>query len=474
MATPKAAIETMDVGSSPIERYQNVLGAEAWSEFSDAFSLLAERLRGRVVWNVNSTPRGGGVAELLASLIPYSRGAGIDERWVVIEGSREFFDFTKKAHTLLHGVAPDGSDVTREERRVYEETMQRNTGPLLEMIRPGDVVVLHDPQTAGLVAALAAHGCQVIWRSHIGVDQPNEMVRNAWRWLRPYLVDAAAYVFSRRAYVWDELESAKVHVIAPCIDPFTTKNEDLDHASVNAILRASRILPGPDGEATFLRQDGAAGRVRRAAILSTTVPADARLVLQVSRWDRLKDPAGVLQGFAEHVAPRSDAWLVLAGPSVHAVDDDPEQPGILAHLEAIRSALDPPIRQRIVIAQLPMEDIDENAAIVNALQRRAYVVVQKSLAEGFGLTVAEAMWKAKPVVASRVGGIEDQIEDGRSGILIADPRDLRSFGDAVLGVLADEAKARSLGQGARLRVLRQFLAPRYLKEQTELVSSLVA
>src|SRR5205823_5628903 len=321
---------------------------------SGAFSLLAERLRGRVVWNVNSTPRGGGVAELLATLIPYSRGAGIDERWVVIEGSREFFDFTKKAHTLLHGVAPDGSDVTREERRVYEETMQRNTGPLLEMIRPGDVAVLHDPQT-----------------------------------------------------------------------------EDLDDASVNAILRASRILPGPDGEATFLRQGGAAGRVRRAAILSTTVPADARLVLQVSRWDRLKDPAGVMQGFAEHVAPRSDAWLVLAGPSVHAVDDDPEQPEILAHLEAIRSSLDPPIRQRIVIAQLPMEDIDENAAIVNALQRRAYVVVQKSLAEGFGLTVAEAMWKAKPVVASRVGGIEDQIEDGRSGILIADPRDLRTFGDAV-------------------------------------------
>ena len=181
-----------------------------------------------------------------------------------------------------------------------------------------------------------------------------------------------------------------------------------------------------------------------------------------------------MQGFAEHVAPRSDAWLVLAGPSVHAVDDDPEQPEILANLEAIRSALDPPIRKRIVIAQLPMEDIDENAAIVNALQRRAYVVVQKSLAEGFGLTVAEAMWKAKPVVASRVGGIEDQIEDGRSGILIANPRDLRSFGDAVLGVLADEARARSLGQGARLRVLRQFLAPRYLKEQTELVSSLVA
>src|SRR5205814_10480674 len=171
---------------------------------------------------------------------------------------------------------------------------------------------------------------------------------------------------------------------APCIDPFATKNEALDAASVNAILRASRILPGPDGEATFLRQDGAAGRVRRAAILSTTVPADARLVLQVSRWDRLKDPAGVMQGFAEHVAPRSDAWLVLAGTSGHAVDDDPEQPEILAHLEAIRSALDPPIRKRIVIAQLPMEDSDENAAVVSALQPCAYVVIVKCLAVGVG------------------------------------------------------------------------------------------
>src|SRR2546423_14908186 len=232
MAVTKAVIQAVDVGLAPIDQYRDLLGAEAWNAFELGMRDFADRMRGRTLWNVNSTPRGGGVAELLASLIPYSRGAGIDERWVVIEGSREFFDFTKKAHTLLHGVAPDGSDVTREERRVYEETMQRNTGPLLEMIRPGDVVVLHDPQTAGLVAALAAHGCQVNWRSHIGVDQPDEMVRHARRWLRPYLVDAAAYVFSRRAYVWDELESEKVHVIAPCIDPFTTKNQDLDDASV--------------------------------------------------------------------------------------------------------------------------------------------------------------------------------------------------------------------------------------------------
>jgi trehalose synthase len=194
--------------------------------------------------------------------------------------------------------------------------------------------------------------------------------------------------------------------------------------------------------------------------------------VQVSRWDRLKDPVGVMQGFAQFVAPHADGHLVLAGPGASAVDDDPEEASVLREVEDQWKALTPPVRDRVHLARLPMADGEENAAIVNALQRRATVVVQKSIREGFGLTVAEAMWKGRPVVASRVGGIQDQIEDGRSGVLV-DPRDLAGFGSAVTAVLADPARAEQLGESAKARVRREFLAPRLLMQQARLSARLV-
>jgi len=469
----KAVIQAVDVGSAPIDRYRDLLGAEAWNAFELGMRDFADRMRGRTLWNVNSTPRGGGVAELLAALIPYDRGAGVDERWLVIEGSPEFFAITKKIHTLLHGVAPDGSEITPVERGEYEQAMARNSAALLDQVRPGDVVLLHDPQTAGLVSPLSSRGITVIWRSHVGVDRPNAMVRNAWKFLTPYMNGASAFVFSRRAYVWDDPDGSRIHIIAPCIDPFTTKNRDLDVSETARILAAAGVLRGIDGEATFLRHDGRRGRVTHTAAIGSTPPSDARLVVQVSRWDRLKDPIGVTEAFVRHIAPRTDAWLVLAGPAVDSVDDDPEQPEILAQLQAIRDRLPRGMRERIVVAELPMQDIEENAAIVNALQRRADVVVQKSLAEGFGLTVAEAMWKGRPVVASRVGGIEDQIEDGESGVLIDDPTDLDAFGSAVVDLLHDPQRAAAFGREARLRVIREFLAPRHLMQQAQLVISVI-
>ena len=469
----KAVIQAVDVGSAPIDRYRDLLGAEAWNAFELGMRDFADRMRGRTLWNVNSTPRGGGVAELLAALIPYDRGAGVDERWLVIEGSPEFFAITKKIHTLLHGVAPDGSEITPVERGEYEQAMARNSAALLDQVRPGDVVLLHDPQTAGLVSPLSSRGITVIWRSHVGVDRPNAMVRNAWKFLTPYMNGASAFVFSRRAYVWDDPDGSRIHIIAPCIDPFTTKNRDLDVSETARILAAAGVLRGIDGEATFLRHDGRRGRVTHTAAIGSAPPSDAHLVVQVSRWDRLKDPIGVTEAFVRHIAPRTHAWLVLAGPAVDSVDDDPEQPQILAQLQAIRDRVPRGMRERIVVAELPMQDIEENAAIVNALQRRADVVVQKSLAEGFGLTVAEAMWKGRPVVASRVGGIEDQIEDGESGVLIDDPTDLDAFGSAVVDLLHDPQRAAAFGREARLRVIREFLAPRHLMQQAQLVISVI-
>jgi trehalose synthase len=199
-----------------------------------------------------------------------------------------------------------------------------------------------------------------------------------------------------------------------------------------------------------------------------------RLVVQVSRWDGLKDPVGVIRGFADHVAPHTDAHLVLAGPAAEAVSDDPEGDQVLRDSLLAWEFLPPPVRDRVHLATLPMKDTEENATLVNALQRKAEVVVQKSLAEGFGLTVAEAMWKGRPVVASRIGGIQDQIEDGRTGLLISDPRDLAEYGAAVRSLLDDPERAARMGAAARERVRDYFLGPRHLMQYGELLERLVS
>jgi trehalose synthase len=187
----------------------------------------------------------------------------------------------------------------------------------------------------------------------------------------------------------------------------------------------------------------------------------------------LKDPLGLVRGFADHVAPYSDAHLVVAGPPIAAVSDDPEGFETLAETRKLWSSLAVDLRARIHLACLPMVDTEENAAIVNALQRRASVVIQKSLAEGFGLTVAEAMWKERPIVAAAVGGIQDQLSDGVSGLLI-DPTDLRAFGRAVLRLLEDPSFAANLARAAHVRCREEYLAPKHLGRYVGLLETLLS
>ena len=225
----------------------------------------------------------------------------------------------------------------------------------------------------------------------------------------------------------------------------------------------------------FTRQDGTPGRVDRRALAPTGVLplVGARVVTQVSRWDSLKDPLGVMDAFVEYIAPKTDAQLLLGGPDVSAVTDDPEGAAVLAEVRARRDGLPAALRERVHLAALPMADAGENAAIVNAIQRRSDVIVQKSLAEGFGLTVLEGMWKGRPVVASRVGGIQDQVVDGESGLLV-DPQNFEEFGAAVVRVLTDPTLAAALGESARERVRQDFLGPRHLTQYVELFGKLLA
>ena len=211
------------------------------------------------------------------------------------------------------------------------------------------------------------------------------------------------------------------------------------------------LTTGPDGHTHFERTDGTPGRLERSIDLISTGPRpgpDEPIITQISRWDSLKDMPGVLEAFVEGVAPTHPGHLILAGPSVAAVDDDPEGAQILADVWAQWRSLPFAMRRRVTLACLPMDDLDENAVMVNALQRRSAIVVQKSLAEGFGLTVAEAMIKSRPVVASDVGGIADQIVDGVSGLLVHDPTDLDAFAALLTSILDDEQLATRLGEAA--------------------------
>jgi trehalose synthase len=320
-------------------------------------------------------------------------------------------------------------------------------------------------------------GVPVIWRCHVGLDAPNELTRKAWNFLRPSVAPADGLVFSRRAFVWEDLPDEKIHLIAPSIDAFSPKNQELPAENIKAILEASGVYEdGHDiGNAAFTREDGSPARVSRKAKLwqGGSLSEGDRYVLQVSRWDRLKDPHGVIEGFVHHIAPETDAHLVYAGPAVEAVSDDPEGKEVLAEAEDYFYRLDPEVQRRIHLAALPMDDLEENAAIVNALQRDAAVVIQKSLAEGFGLTVSEGMWKARPVVASRIGGIQDQIVDGESGLLVDDPKDLAEYGSKVTTLLNDGSRAEQIGRNAMERVREDFLGVRSLLQYLELIQPLL-
>jgi trehalose synthase len=472
------ALEEEQVASLSPGRFDDVLTADGLAQFQQAIRRGRELLDGRTFWNVNSTARGGGVAEMLRSLIGYTRGADIDARWVVIEGDDEFFAITKRLHNRLHGYRGDGGPLGDDERAVYERRCADNAAALVQQVAPDDVVLLHDPQTAGMVPKLVDAGVATIWRNHIGSDSPNDLAREAWRFLIPYVTPALAYVFSRESFSWEGLDEERIMLIPPSIDAFSPKNATMSFTGVTAVLRAAGLAAGQDHRqrAVFERLDETVGEVQRTARLIEEEPLhlDTPLVAQVSRWDRLKDPLGVLSAFAEHVDPAAEPHLVLAGPEVSAVADDPEGAEVLAETETAWRELPADVRRRVHLALLPMDDADENAVMVNALQRRADIVVQKSLAEGFGLTVAEAMWKGRPVVASAVGGIQDQIEDGVSGVLLDDATDLGSYGDAVVGLLSDGARAQSIGHAAQERVRNEFLPVRSLMQYLDLIQKLIA
>ncbi|HEY6394170.1 MAG TPA: glycosyltransferase [Candidatus Binataceae bacterium] len=369
--------------------------------------LLGERLAGKRVVNVNSTKVGGGVAEILSNLVPLLQEVGLDVRWEVVQGNEEFFTLTKNLHNSLHGKP---YIFTKADRAVYDRTTAAN---LRSLDLDADIMFIHDPQPAGLIAAREKLGGGWIWRCHIDVSAP---AVGAWEFIAPLVEQYNLAVFSAPQFA-RTLAMPQV-LIAPSIDPLSDKNRELSETEINEILTRLGIT------------------------------SDKPIVTQISRFDRLKDPLGVLAAW-KLARQRVDCQLVLAGGGA---TDDPEGAEVLREVREHADA-DPEVH---VLDLPPTSNIE-----INAIQRASAVVIQKSLKEGFGLTVSEALWKGKPVIAGAVGGIPLQVTHKYSGILT---HTVEGTAFWIKQLIAAPDYAKRLGANGREHVRTNFLLTRHMRD----------
>ena len=393
-----------------LDDYAPIVGGDAVREIRS----LASYLKGASVQHVNSTAVGGGVAELLGYLVPLMRDVGLDAHWDVITGNPCFFEVTKAIHNNLHGAS---EELTQEALRTFRDTTQQNVGVLR---RDVDFECIHDPQPVGLVTERGGK-TRWLWRCHVDLSDADPPT---WSFLRRLVERYDAAVFHLPDYA-REL-SIPQNVSPPAIDPLNEKNCDLEPGEIARVLERHRIDP------------------------------ELPILLQVSRFDRLKDPVGVIRAY--RLAARSHpCQLVLAGGGAA---DDPETGKVLA--EVREAAGDDP---GVHVVELPPTASRD----VNALQRAATIVVQKSLAEGFGLVVTEAMWKSKPVIGGAVGGIRRQILQGSTGFLVYS---VEGAAYRIRQLLGHPELARQLGENAKRYVVENFLPPSYLKRWLLMLLSL--
>jgi trehalose synthase len=467
-----------------LEDYEAVAHlAQAVHDLRSEAAAVLPRLSGRTVWMVNSTAQGGGVAEMLVDMVPLLRDLGVRTEWVVI-GSRNpaFFLLTKRIHNLIHGAGDP--DLNKADRELFEQVNRENAEELKSLVHPGDLLIVHDPQPLPLAAMLREHvGLTTIWRSHIGLDQENAATRSAWEFLAPYLDAYDHAVFSAPEYIPDRL-AGKSTVIYPGIDPLAPKNRELSLNSAVQVLCTGGLLvcPGPTVEPPYAypaKRVLPDGRFAPANAMEDIGLLTRPIVTQVSRWDRLKGFRPLMEAFAPLKQSMYDgetasdsthrrrldlARLVLAGPDADAIQDDPEAKEVLEELRRVYVSLHPAIQDEIAIVTLPMRSKEENALLVNALQRASTIVVQNSLREGFGLTIAEAMWKRIPVLSnSRAVGPRTQIRDGLDGRLIGDPSNQEELAHAINEMLALQEAREEWGRNGQRRVHELFLATSQLR-----------
>jgi trehalose synthase len=394
-----------------LQQYEEIVGPEVMQELR----VVADRVGKRRMQNINSTPVGGGVAELLARMVPLLRELGVETTWDVIKGNQTFFNVTKSFHNALHGKS---IDLTEHMLESYRETTEMN---LREMNFTGDVIWIHDPQPAGLIAAKKDIGRRWVWRCHIDVSSPDQQV---WKFLQSFVDQYDAAIFSMPDFA--QQLSIPQFMVTPSIDPLSDKNCELSKKQIDQVADKYHLD-------------------RQRPILT-----------QISRFDRLKDPVGVIAAY-RLVKARRDCQLVLAGGGAA---DDPEGFEVLQEVRAA-AAEDPDIH----ILLLP----DGSDLDINGLVRASTVIFQKSLREGFGLTVTEALWKKKPVIGGDVGGIRLQVLNGITGYLVHSPEGaaLRT-----LQLLADPELCRRMGDNGYQHVKQNFLLTRDVKDHLLVMAAL--
>lgn len=374
--------------------------------------LLADKLKGKVIQHINSTRVGGGVAEILSQMVPLLKELGVDARWDVIKGGVEFFEVTKKFHNALHG---RHEKISQADFDIFMQTSQDNIN---EAAIYGDIIFVHDPQPIALIKKKTQN--KWLWRCHIDISNPNLKV---WHFLKGFVVNYDAAVFSAPGF--SQKLPIRQFLISPSIDPLSDKNKELPQETIDAVLRKYNISQ------------------------------DRPIITQISRFDRLKDPVGVIEAY-RLVKKYIDCQLILAGGT--AVDD----PEGLKVLEEVKEKAHHD--KDIHILLLPQNDIE-----VNALQRASAVVVQKSIREGFGLTVSEGLWKFKPVVASNAGGIPLQIKHKYSGLL---SYSIEGTAFAMKQFLNNPEYAKKLGKNGHEHIRNNFLITRHLRDYMLLFLSL--
>ncbi|MBN2453209.1 MAG: glycosyltransferase [Candidatus Omnitrophica bacterium] len=391
-----------------IEEYAPLVGQAV----IDDLRLLAEKLKGKKIQLINSTSVGGGVAEILNCMVPLLRELGVNTRWDVIKGGERFFEATKKFHNALHGKSVD---LTGEDFDIFLETGRKN---MEDLDTGSDIVFVHDPQPVSLVEKRSDN--KWIWRCHVDISNPDSKI---WNFLMEFIIKYDAAVFSAPSFA--HRLAIRQFLISPSIDPLSDKNKELPPETIKAVVEKYGIV------------------------------RDKPIVTQISRFDRLKDPIGVIQMFRQ-VKKRIDCQLILAGGGA---SDDPEGVKVLEEVKA-EAAKDSDIH----VLLMPQNDIE-----VNALQRVSDVIIQKSLKEGFGLTVAEALWKAKPVIASSVGGIPLQVKHKYSGLLC---HSIDGAAFELKQLLNSPGYAKRLGENGKEHIRNNFLLTRHIKDYLLLFLSL--
>lgn len=399
-----------------LEQYRKICGIEC----VDQLLQLAAPLQQIKIVHVNSTPLGGGVAEILIKLVPLTQALGIDTQWKILEGNLDFFQCTKGLHNAVQGIKhlPSSSQL-----KLYEEVNAENAAKLKDVLESADVVFIHDPQPLPLIKFFPNRKGKWIWRCHIDASSP---YRPVWKYLRQFidLYDATIFSLAEFAHPLPK----PMFIIAPSIDPLSDKNMDLDKKEIDQVYDLFSIDP--------------------------TRP----FILQVSRFDRFKDPLGVVEAYRYVKRVNKDVQLVLAGST--AVDD-PEGDAVLKEVQlAVQD--DPDVH----ILLLPN---DANKTI-NALQRAANVIVQKSVKEGFGLTVTEALWKGKSVIGGNSGGIRLQVIHQHTGYIVNTPE---GAAYRIRYLLQHPDASVAMGKLGKEYVRDKFLIPRQVREYLTLIYSLI-